>query len=210
METNQQLSRKEREKLFKRKEIMDAAIKLFAKKGFVATTLDDIAVAAEFGKGTIYNYFENKDEIINTIIEDVLLLSRQAVEEADRISSNFKEFIINYVHKTFHLCIENQDSYVILIEYYLDKIKVSKFSPIHNEIMQKMESINKVFINRVNLAIESSEIKKVNPVQMNFLFHNMIHPYAFDWIFNKELNAFPVEEIIDFIVDLLFNGIENR
>ncbi|MDP4176115.1 MAG: TetR family transcriptional regulator, partial [Bacteroidota bacterium] len=43
------LSRKEREKLFRKQEIQLAAAKLFAEKGFNNTTLEDIAASAEFG-----------------------------------------------------------------------------------------------------------------------------------------------------------------
>ncbi|MCK4766402.1 MAG: TetR/AcrR family transcriptional regulator [Candidatus Aminicenantes bacterium] len=45
--------------------IVTAAISEFAKKGFAKTTINDIAAAAGIGKGTVYEYFENKEAIIN-------------------------------------------------------------------------------------------------------------------------------------------------
>ena len=72
METNNKIGRKERERLFRKQEIISAAIKLFAKKGYEHTTLDEIAEASEFGKGTIYNYFQSKEEIYLAIVEDLL------------------------------------------------------------------------------------------------------------------------------------------
>ena len=68
------MNRKERERLFKKQEILDATIKIFAKKGFKATTLDEIAEKSEFGKGTIYNYFSSKEEIYKEIICTTLFL----------------------------------------------------------------------------------------------------------------------------------------
>ena len=47
----------------KRVKILEASISVFAKKGTVNTKMTDIAAAAEIGKGTIYEYFQSKDEI---------------------------------------------------------------------------------------------------------------------------------------------------
>ncbi len=68
---HQKLSRKERERLFKRQEIVNAARVVFAARGFNAATLDEIAERAEFGKGTIYNYFQSKDELFETVLADI-------------------------------------------------------------------------------------------------------------------------------------------
>jgi len=49
----------------KKDHILKAAIGEFAKKGFAKTTISNIAQAAGIGKGTVYEYFKNKEEIIN-------------------------------------------------------------------------------------------------------------------------------------------------
>lgn len=48
----------------KRDLILDAALKVFARRGFAQSTIQDIAVEAAIGKGTIYEYFRSKDDII--------------------------------------------------------------------------------------------------------------------------------------------------
>jgi len=62
-------SRKEREREFHRRFILERAVSLFAEHGFDATTMDMIAEAAEVSKGTVYNYFSNKQELFRTLIE---------------------------------------------------------------------------------------------------------------------------------------------
>ena len=64
-------SRKEREKLARQQEILKAARELFVTKGFRETTLEEIARLAEFGKGTLYNYFASKEDLFIGIIEQV-------------------------------------------------------------------------------------------------------------------------------------------
>ena len=55
--------RKAREKTLRRKQISDAARKVFADKGFKGATVEDIAREAELSPGTLYLYFNSKDEI---------------------------------------------------------------------------------------------------------------------------------------------------
>ena len=73
------VTRKEREKRARELEILKAARELFLAKGFRETTLDEIAHAAEFGKGTLYNYFSSKEELFLGIL-------RQALEEMYEIA----------------------------------------------------------------------------------------------------------------------------
>ena len=59
--------RKEREKKMRRQQIMDAAKKVFAAKGFGGATMENIAEEAEFSPATLYLYFKNKDELFASL-----------------------------------------------------------------------------------------------------------------------------------------------
>jgi TetR/AcrR family fatty acid metabolism transcriptional regulator len=54
----------------KRERILRAAIRVFARKGFYATRVNEIAKAAGVADGTIYLYFKNKDDVLVSIFED--------------------------------------------------------------------------------------------------------------------------------------------
>ena len=51
-------------------EILDAALKVFAQKGFAAARMDDIAKEAGVTKGTIYLYFENKEAVFKSLVRE--------------------------------------------------------------------------------------------------------------------------------------------
>lgn len=53
---------------FRKKEIMDAALELFAQEGFYSTSISKIATKAGVSKGLLYNYFDSKEELIKEII----------------------------------------------------------------------------------------------------------------------------------------------
>ena len=54
----------------KRARILDAAIKVFARKGYHGCRVSDIAREAEIAYGLVYHYFTNKEEILRTIFEE--------------------------------------------------------------------------------------------------------------------------------------------
>ena len=54
----------------KRQKIFAAAVKVFAERGFHTATMDEIAAASGFGKGTLYRHFKSKEELLNQLLTD--------------------------------------------------------------------------------------------------------------------------------------------
>ena len=59
-------------------EIVEAALALFAERGFAATKLEDVAARAGIGKGTLYLYFSNKEELFRAVVRQGLLPNLKA------------------------------------------------------------------------------------------------------------------------------------
>ncbi|MBN2520147.1 MAG: TetR/AcrR family transcriptional regulator [Bacteroidales bacterium] len=78
--------RKEREKLQRRNEIIDAAEKVFFTKGIENATMDEVAEEAELSKGTLYLYFNNKEDLHFAICMRGLVMLKEKFEQA--ISKN--------------------------------------------------------------------------------------------------------------------------
>ena len=69
----------------RRRQILDAAVRVFARQGFHTCRVSDIADEAGVAYGLVYHYFDSKDEVLNTLFEerwDVLL--SVIVEQAQR------------------------------------------------------------------------------------------------------------------------------
>jgi len=65
------LPRRKRESLRKRGEILNVALKLFSDKGYHNVSMHEIAKGAEFGIGTLYKFFSNKEELYKALIMSV-------------------------------------------------------------------------------------------------------------------------------------------
>ena len=72
--------------------IIQSAIECFSKNGFDRTRMDDISLLAELSKGTLYNYFDNKEDLFNAICEDSLDLLKI---QLDRLFTNNRNDLIS-------------------------------------------------------------------------------------------------------------------
>jgi AcrR family transcriptional regulator len=79
-----ELGRRERKRSETRERLFRCAMKLFAERGFFATTVEDITEAADVGKGTFFNYFPSKEGVFNVLSEIQLGKVAEARARADR------------------------------------------------------------------------------------------------------------------------------
>ncbi|PWD99675.1 TetR/AcrR family transcriptional regulator [Marinilabilia rubra] len=64
----------------KRALVLQKALELFADKGFHSTTTAEIAKAAGIAKGSLFNYFENKEQLLRTIVFDTMLQMAELID----------------------------------------------------------------------------------------------------------------------------------
>ncbi len=76
-----------------RSRIIQSAIECFSKNGFDRTRMDDISLLAELSKGTLYNYFDNKEDLFNAICEDSLDLLKIQLDQL--FTNNRNDLISN-------------------------------------------------------------------------------------------------------------------
>lgn len=96
--------RRERKKLEARARIIETAIGLFARHGFANVTVDHIADMADIGKGTVYNYFETKEDIIVAYMVGLEPAIQAKVQKLlARKEMPLTETLIEYVRYQFEL-----------------------------------------------------------------------------------------------------------
>lgn len=119
--TEASLSRRERERRMRRRAMLDAAQSVFAEKGYARATLDEIAERAEFGKGTLYNYFENGKEgllfaIFDEVYHDLHEMIRSALGSDSPEDRSVREAFHALVVRSFTYYEEREELVLILIK----------------------------------------------------------------------------------------------
>lgn len=124
----------------KKQYILEIAKKFFTKYGYVKTSLDDIALEAGIAKGTIYYYFESKQELFMNILaaqaEEFVIEMKRQVMEKKGFENKLRHFMltpIRYFCKEMPIWLESLRS--IPFSFQED------FEKFHVQLRQKMQEL---------------------------------------------------------------------
>ncbi|MFA6472883.1 MAG: TetR/AcrR family transcriptional regulator [Candidatus Latescibacterota bacterium] len=198
------LPRREREKAAHRKEIMDAAIRVFARRGINAATLDEVAQEAEFSKGAIYLYFSSKEDLIFNILYDLSQTISDTVQKIISGKRSYREELL--------------DLYLTIAEYSFqqgDQLKIftgenmSDFQCISKESREKLMILHykgiKVLEERTTKAFKDGELRDIPLVAIIAMVHCSLDGLA---ISRWKLESFAQAKCaVNNFIDILFNGI---
>jgi AcrR family transcriptional regulator len=200
------MSRKEREREFKKKEIISAAIMLFAEKGYEHTTLDEIAEAAEFGKGTLYNYFQNKEDLYLAILEDIFGTFVSNLRKISEESKSFFEFINKFTEDVFTFYLENKSAYTLLVHERLHVFKSTPFE-VPERLKKYHEESEKIHRTHIDEAIRNGEIVALDVDKILNIYKAMVFAYIFGLVSCSGDDKIDVRKETEFVTSVLFNGI---
>lgn len=111
--------RKEKEKKIRQKDIIEAAERVFSKKGLYEATMDDIAKEAEYTKRTLYFYFKSKEQLIHELIFRTFSTLNGLCSESQK-NSEAKNGIgkLRAIGKTITEFIEKYPDYFHIISHF--------------------------------------------------------------------------------------------
>ena len=105
----------------RRDSILEAAKAEFAEKGYGRAKLDDIAKRAEFGKGTLYNYFHGGKQgmlfaIFDKLYDDLEALIERSFKVDEEEKFSFRESLYDYTMSCLSFYIERGELFLILVK----------------------------------------------------------------------------------------------
>ena len=206
------LSRKEQEQQFHKNLIIKAAAQIFSEKGYDKTTLDEIATLAEFSKGSLYNYFENKEDLFLTTLEvgiNKLISEMKIVSDIDSSTKQQLKAILSVMVKFF----KENDSFNkqrAFFQMMVNEKRVMTYQ-VSNEFLYRMQNMHKKMIHFFSSifknGIISGELKNGNSQTFAEVLLGIIHHHIF--MVNMELLEFNQEKA-DQIFDIFFNGVKAK
>ncbi len=213
------MSRKERETELRRNIIIEAAEKLILTKGYDNTTMDEIAEESEFSKGSLYNYFKNKDEIylaiatnayelINDYTQKFIAEKKTGIEQLMAIGYGYYEFSKKYPKyaNIFHDVGQK-------VPGIRDKPK-DDLTPIEAKYLRKTEDYRKIFSKIMTMAVTKKLIRSdINPYVLGMLLGTIATNVVKEILEHKKefkkLNI-EIDNVINQLFDLVANGLRPR
>jgi AcrR family transcriptional regulator len=191
----------------KRRNILDAAITVFARQGFHSTRVSDIADEAGVAYGLVYHYFNSKDEVLNELFSERWSLLLAAIEEADASSESPRSklaavaaFIVDSYRHNPELM------KVIIVEVTR---AANSFGRTHlPEIRRAYDSIAKIVADGQEQGAFRSDI---DPAFASMSFYGAIEQLLSGWIFEvMPASSADYDQAKELVVATICDGLEPR
>jgi AcrR family transcriptional regulator len=131
--------RRRKEKENRKNAILKAARRLFFERGFKSVTVDLIAAKAEVSKGSIYLYFDSKEEIYTQILISANIERHKEIENFARKEGTASDLLLSFARDYVDFFLENKELFRILMTFML-----------HSENMNLTEDQNTQLIHTTN------------------------------------------------------------
>jgi TetR/AcrR family fatty acid metabolism transcriptional regulator len=191
----------------KRRAILDAAIRVFARQGFHNARVSDVAAEAGVAYGLVYHYFDSKDQMLNELFSERWSLLLDAGRDADRTLGSPREkltAIAGFIIESYRHDPELMK--VIIVEVTR---AANSFGRTHlAEIREAYEQIEKI----VGDAQRAGEFRdEVSPAFASMLFYGAIEQLLSGWIFQIVPAADEdFEHAKELVVSTICGGLEPR
>jgi len=191
----------------KRRQILDAAVRVFARQGFHATRVADIADEAGVAYGLVYHYFRSKDDVLNELFVERWSLLLSAIEEADRAGGPHRErlaAVATFIVESYRYDPELMK--VIIVEVTR---AANSFGRTHlPEIRRAYESIAKIVADGQAVGAFRSDVA---PLFASMTFYGAVEQLLSGWIFDLiPTSSGDFEQAKDLLVTTICDGLEPR
>lgn len=140
-----------------KRKIFEASMKLFAEKGYEATSIEEITATVGVAKGTLYYHFSSKEEIFNFLVEEGIKLLQNSVDIKTAKFSNYIDKIKAIVLIQIKIIEKYEDLITILLSQFWGN--ESRNQMCKNHILEYINQIEQI----VKEGIEKGEIKTGDP-----------------------------------------------
>jgi TetR/AcrR family transcriptional regulator, multidrug resistance operon repressor len=182
----------------KKKAILESALVLITEKGFQGSPMSQVATTAGVAAGTIYHYFESKDELIGEIFKYVSEGRKEAIYLNDDPSRPFKERFFTSWRNLYDFYIDNPKS-IFFLEQYLN-------SPyFKNHCVEDQESFHQKMENFLAEGWKQNAFRQMD----DQLLQSLVHGSIFTTAKMKILKKFTInEDIIKQAITSIWDGIK--
>lgn len=201
--------RREREKEARKGQILTAARNLLFKKGIQATSINQIARKAELGVGTIYFYYQSKEEIFYWLQEEGLDILFKTIDAIGREDVPSEEKLRRTGSAYLQFSDEHKD-YFDIINYFLATPTVILGAEMKQRIDRKGSRILGLIEQFVRTGIEEGRFRSVDSKKWAVMFWGALHGLTqFKKLEDTVLEGLEHRRLFDYAVAQLIEGLKN-
>jgi len=183
--------------------LIDAARRVFARKGIERTTMNDIAVASKKGRRTLYTYFKNKEEISTLVIDNEMERLYEMLEEVEKKKLPADEKLITFIYMrldAFKNTVARNGS--LRANFFHDSWNVAKVRKRYN--LQEIELIKKILSDGINEGVFEIPDVETTSLLVHYSLKGLEVPYIRGLLGDSPNRLLQRK---DCVRHLIFNGI---
>ncbi|MFD0049659.1 TetR/AcrR family transcriptional regulator [Actinomycetes bacterium NPDC127524] len=178
----------------RKRQITDAAAKSFSMFGYKATTMDQVAKLANVGKGTIYTFFKNKEELFDDIVHSMVKEMIQEAESAIIPDAPFSE----NVHRLLRRLLDFRTEHVLMIKLLQEEKEIGT-PTVHGMLNHIEDEIIGYLKTKIEMAIAKGHIVQCDPEIASFILLKTYVSLVSDWERNHpQLSSEQITELMEF------------
>ncbi|MDD4527311.1 MAG: TetR/AcrR family transcriptional regulator [Candidatus Margulisbacteria bacterium] len=175
----------------KRSRLVQAAIPVFAKYTFREAKMNDVAISADVGKGTLYEYFESKDELFLEIFKMWFsTLEAQIHDVVNAIDDPGKQ-LITFYEQYFATIEKYSDTYYIYFDFWTELVRNPKISS--QEIKDVYQSLRSLVAGILEDGVSLGIFKKLDPQVKSIQLLSIVDGLLLQWLMDRE--SFSLKEV---------------
>lgn len=144
----------------KKKQILEAALRVFSKKGFYPAKMDEIARAADIGKGTVYEYFSSKEKLFLDLSSYFMDEFKNACVKRVSLINNPEQKIKEFINLTISSFEEFKDFCLVFFEIWSRMGKGKKESPVILKMRRIYKDYKKMLSSYIKEGITAGVFRK--------------------------------------------------
>ncbi len=197
------VSLKDKEKVFKKQLIAEGAYELLSNKPYEAVTVDDIARLVGCGKGTLYQYFQNKDHILSYLVLQGLENLCAEVEKQCVKNPDVQSAVNNYLGLLYYFYLDHNQIFSSWSRRKMDKsISAEWINEVNEKLRLRVQMVAGILERGIKekkfIAVDSCELANI----IETIFQDLTFSSAEDRPHSKE-----PEKVLDLMKVVLNNGI---
>ncbi|WP_245809737.1 MULTISPECIES: TetR/AcrR family transcriptional regulator [Cohnella] len=187
----------------RRKQVTEAAARSFASFGYKATTMDQVAKLANVGKGTIYTFYANKEELFEVIMEELIRDLKAAADETLDSSLSFADNLLKVLHRV----LDFRDRHALAAKLSQEVLDIG--TPMAK---QGLEKIERAIIGYIAKHVEAAAAKgEIRPCDPRLTAYMMLKMYLALTAEGAHLHdPLTKEEVVDSFRLYCIEGLANR
>ena len=202
---NDKLPRREREKLRQREEMLEAAFDLFSQKGYHNVSMHEIAEEAEFAIGTLYKFFQNKEDLYKALVLEQCDKFEDALTQAIGEPEDDVEKLRNYIRTKG----ERFRSNLPFIRLFLAERRGASFN-IKAGLDDEMRKRHYAFLERLvsifESGIKNKRFKEIaDPFHLAVALDSVVDAFLLLWLDAPDRHPYPEDP--NAILDIFFRGL---